>query len=122
MEGRKIMNDTPLNITIIAAKAKVFVEAKEAAKAIEKLRNETLGKCEKYNAPDRDEDGWHEAKGNHCWNLPRDLEGNMTRWDDFCEPCKESSRLHREWVKARQLEAGKLRSLVRFVKESKATK
>ena len=119
MEG--IMSDLPHVITIIAAKAKVFVAAKEHSKDLEKRRNASLGKCEKYEPSWHDGEGPVSSQGTHCWNLPRDPEGNMTRFDEFCEPCKESCRLHREWVKARQLEAGKLRSLVRFVKESKNT-
>lgn len=115
------MNDVPLNITIIAAKAKVFVAAKEHSKDLEKRRNASLGKCERFTSDGNDPDGCPRFIGCHCWNLPRDEEGNMTRFEEFCEPCKESCRLHREWVKARQLEAGKLRSLVRFVKESKNT-
>lgn len=119
MEG--IMSDLPHVITIIAAKAKVFVAAKEHSKDLEKRRNASLGKCERFTSDGNDPDGCPRFIGCHCWNLPRDEEGNMTRFEEFCEPCKESCRLHREWVKARQLEAGKLRSLVRFVKESKNT-
>lgn len=112
------MNDLPHTVTIIAAKAKIFVEAKEASNALKKQRNASLEKCENHK-PGFWEKGSFIEQGEHCWRLPRDPEGDMTRWDDFCEPCKESSRLHREWVKARQLEAGKLRALVRFVKESR---
>lgn len=113
------MNDLPLNLTIIAAKAKAFVEAKEASNELKKKRNASLAKCENYQEGGHDGEGWVPPRGEHCWQLPRDPDGEMTRFEEFCEPCKESCRLHREWVKARQLEAGKLRSLVRFVKESK---
>lgn len=113
------MNDLPLNLTIIAAKAKAFVAAKEHSKDLEKRRNASLEKCENYERGGGHGDLYTPPVGEHCWQLPRDPDGNMTRFEEFCEPCKESCRLHREWVKARQLEAGKLRSLVRFVKESK---